>query len=198
MKRHLTILSILLLCINFCVGASVNHGPSSSFVHGDETALSHYNGQYGAMEFISEEMKLFSTRGHCRDACARSCKPIMLADTDQVFFICPQIKPPEKSIPEKLFAKVSFPVMLLVGVIAFALLICLICCCRSLCCSGSGSRSSHSSRNILHERHINDLTDNGGGDFEKQPLPAHHSSIEEGQTPPFAQKKLRSIQVQNV
>uniref|UniRef100_A0AC34G1S4 Uncharacterized protein n=1 Tax=Panagrolaimus sp. ES5 TaxID=591445 RepID=A0AC34G1S4_9BILA len=195
MKRHILFsIFVIMFSINYSHGASINHGSvSSSFAHADESS-SHFNGQFPPMEFISEEMKLFETRGNCRDACARSCKPIMLADTDQVFFICPQIKPPEKSIPEKLFAKVSFPVMLLVGVITFALLICLVCCCRSMCCS-STSRSTHSSRDILHQRHINDLTDNGA-DFEKQPLPA--SSIEENQTPPFIPKTLRSTRVQDV
>uniref|UniRef100_A0A914Y9G8 Uncharacterized protein n=1 Tax=Panagrolaimus superbus TaxID=310955 RepID=A0A914Y9G8_9BILA len=194
MKRHILFnIFVIIFSINYVHGASINHGSVASFPHADESSP-HYNGQWGPMEFISEDMKLFSTRGHCRDACARSCKPIMLADTDQVFFICPQMKPPEKSIPEKLFAKVSFPVMLLVGVIAFALLICLVCCCRSMCCSGT-SRSTHSSRDILHQRHINDLTDNGP-EFEKQPLPA--SSIEENQTPPFVPKTLRSTRVQDV
>uniref|UniRef100_A0AC35EYX1 Uncharacterized protein n=1 Tax=Panagrolaimus sp. PS1159 TaxID=55785 RepID=A0AC35EYX1_9BILA len=186
---------VILLSINYIHGASINQRSAQQPAAFVDDSSQHFGGQWGQMEFISEEMKLFAVRGHCRDACARACKPIMLADTDQVFFICPQIKPPEKSIPEKLFAKVSFPVMLLVGVITFALLICLVCCCRSMCCSSSTSRSSHSSRDLLNQRHINDITDNGG-EFEKQPLPT--SSIEDNQTPPFVSKTLRSTRVQDV
>ena len=131
-------------------------------------------------------MKLFSTRPHCRDACARSCKPIMLADTEQVFFICPQVKPPEKSIPEKFLSKMSFPIVLLLGIITLAIFVCLVCCCRAICCQ-SYSRSSHSSREGLHQKHVQDLTDDGN---EKPPL----NSIEEQQ--PF--RSMRSTRVHDV
>jgi len=61
-----------------------------------------------------------------------------------------------------------------------------------MCCH-STSRSNHSSRDILHQRTINDITDNGG-DFEKVALPT--SSIEESITPPF--KNMRSTKVHDV
>uniref|UniRef100_A0A914Q7C9 Uncharacterized protein n=1 Tax=Panagrolaimus davidi TaxID=227884 RepID=A0A914Q7C9_9BILA len=109
MKRNaLFTIFVILLSINYIHGASINQRSAQQPAAFVDDSSQHFNGQWGQMEFISEEMKLFAVRGHCRDACARACKPIMLADTDQVFFICPQIKPPEKSIDFLLFLKDFF------------------------------------------------------------------------------------------
>ncbi|KAE9547907.1 hypothetical protein FO519_008881 [Halicephalobus sp. NKZ332] len=162
--------------------APVATPPEMRVIHTDDSSL-----QWSShMEVINEDMKLFSTRPHCREACARSCKPIMLADTDQVFFICPQVKPPEKSIPERFIAKMSLPIVLLLGIVTLAAVVCFICCCRAICCQ-TNFRSAHSSREGLHQKHLQETMEDGN---EKAGL----NMIEEQQ--PF--RSLRSAKVHEI
>uniref|UniRef100_A0AC34R968 Uncharacterized protein n=1 Tax=Panagrolaimus sp. JU765 TaxID=591449 RepID=A0AC34R968_9BILA len=180
---------LLLVFAAFAASALGGPVPAQDFRIIQTDDANYQNQPWPHMEVISEDMKLFAHRPRCRDACARSCKPIMLADTDQVFFICPQVKPPEKSIPEKFFAKMSFPLILLLGVVVFATFVCLICCCRSMCCHNH-SRSAHSSREGLHQKHLQDITDDGAN--EKSHLPV--ASIEDHP----ALRPLRSTTVHDV
>uniref|UniRef100_A0A7E4VL41 Apple domain-containing protein n=1 Tax=Panagrellus redivivus TaxID=6233 RepID=A0A7E4VL41_PANRE len=176
------VVSLIVILLQFASGLPAQSYQSAPYApNTDRIEATFGHSQYQQIDVINDEIRLFTTRASCREACARACKGVLLDSSDTILFLCTQIKPPEKSIPEKLLTKLSLPIMLLIGVIGLFVLACLICCCRAICCQPR-SRASHSSREGLHQRHVADITDDGAGLYpEKQPLPT--ASIEDSTSP---------------
>ncbi|KAI6173702.1 hypothetical protein M3Y98_01110200 [Aphelenchoides besseyi] len=119
-----------------------------------------------------EQLAFFSNVA-CAQKCILQCQPIM-AENQNTLYLCPKLKPPEKSLSERFIAEASWPWLFFLGVLALSVFFCLLCMCWS-CCSRSRRRADHSSREPLAiDRRIEEII----GDHPDHP---HHQHIIRGE-----------------
>uniref|UniRef100_A0A915DB81 Uncharacterized protein n=1 Tax=Ditylenchus dipsaci TaxID=166011 RepID=A0A915DB81_9BILA len=107
--------------------------------------------------------RIFYSQTTCADMCLVGCQA-MLAENDVTLFVCPRLKPVEKSLHERFIANASWPWMVFMVVLGICLLFCCACVCWSCCCrdcslasKGRGRDSNSSREPLAADRRIEEI-----------------------------------------